>query len=273
MKVQSWFVGEFLGAFLLVFFGCGSVCAAVFTGAQVGIVQIAIVWGVGIAVAIYLTSSLSGAHLNPAVTIAFAVFSGFPLRRVPGYLVAQLLGAFFAAMVLHGIFGSMITDYESSKGLTRGAAGSEASAMVYGEYFPNPGGEVLTPQQKETITLPRAFFIECVGTAVLLLVICGLTDRKNKGRSDHLNPILIGLTVTLLISLLAPLTQAGFNPARDLGPRLFSALAGWKEIPFTTNGSGWWLVYLVAPTCGGLLGAGLHRVFLARAYESSADPR
>ena len=77
---------------------------------------------------------------------------------------------------------------------------------------------------------------------------------------------MIGLTVTVLISLLAPLTQAAFNPARDFGPRLFSSLAGWKEIPFTTNGQGWWLVYLLGPIAGGLLGGGIYCTFLKRIY-------
>ena len=77
-RVPGWFTGEFFGTFLLVFFGCGSVCAAVTTGAQVGVFQVAIVWGLGIATAIYLTGALSGAHLNPAVTVSMAVWSDFP---------------------------------------------------------------------------------------------------------------------------------------------------------------------------------------------------
>src|SRR3954454_24513025 len=100
MKLPPWLVGEFIGTFLLVFFGCGSVAAAVLLGAQVGVFQVAIVWGLGIALAIYLTGSLSGAHLNPAVTCAFVTCGNFPMRRVPGYVVAQFGGAFAASAVL-----------------------------------------------------------------------------------------------------------------------------------------------------------------------------
>src|SRR5215217_9145339 len=97
---RSWVVGEFLGTFLLVFFGCGSVATAVLTGAQVGIFQVAIVWGIGITTAIYLTGSLSGAHLNPAVTIGLATWNAFPWRNVPRYVAAQFAGAIFASAVL-----------------------------------------------------------------------------------------------------------------------------------------------------------------------------
>jgi hypothetical protein len=99
--VPGWFIGEFFGTFLLVFFGCGSVFAAVLTGAQVGIFQVAIVWGLGIATAIFLTGSLSGAHLNPAVTIGMAAWARFSKRRVLPYIATQLLGAFVASAVLY----------------------------------------------------------------------------------------------------------------------------------------------------------------------------
>lgn len=103
--IPRWFTGEFFGTFLLVFFGCGSVCAAVLTGAQVGVFQVAIVWGLGIATAIHLTGALSGAHLNPAVTVGTAVWSDFPKKRVAPYIVTQMLGAFVGAAVLYLLFG------------------------------------------------------------------------------------------------------------------------------------------------------------------------
>jgi len=256
VKFPAWVIGEFLGTFLLVFFGCGSVCVAVVTDVEMSLWQVALVWGVGVAVAIYATSSLSGAHLNPAVTLALAVFRGFERRRVLGYFGGQLLGAFCAAAVLQVIFGGAIEGFEKGSGIVRGEAGSEASAMVYGEYFPNPEGEALSAEAKESVSTLQAFLIEVGGTGVLVLVVFWLTRRKRQ----KLNPVWIGLTVAGLIVVLAPFTQGCFNPARDFGPRVFSALAGWGEIPFTTNGEGWWLVYIVAPLCGGLVGAGLWRL-------------
>jgi glycerol uptake facilitator protein len=268
--LPAWVIGEFVGTFILVFFGCGSVCAAVTTGAQVGIFEVAIVWGLGIATAIYLTAALSGAHLNPAVTISLAAWGDFPKRRVSGYIVTQIAGAFAAAAVLYVIFGGAVTEFEAKNGIVRGQAGSEASAMVFGEYFPNPGGKPLKEGHSGRMTQARAFVAEVVGTALLLLVIFCTTDPKNQHRPQVLTAATIGLTVTMLISLLGPLTMACFNPARDFGPRLFSSMAGWGSVPFTANGMGWLTVYVIAPIAGGLLGGGVYRLFFRRHYAAGS---
>ena len=267
-SLPGWFIGEFVGTLLLVFFGCGSVCAALTTGAQVGVFQVAIVWGLGIATAIYLTGSLSGAHLNPAVTVSLAVWGDFQRSRVLPYIAVQMLGAFSAAVVIYLIFGDAIRSYENQHDILRGQPGSEATAMVFGEFFPSPGGRPLTEAHRELMSHVRAFGAEVIGTAVLLLVIFCVSDQRNKTRPQILTAASIGLTVTLLISLLGPLTMACFNPARDFGPRLFSAIAGWKSVPFTANGLGWFTVYIIAPMIGGLLGGAIYRIFLCPAYEA-----
>lgn len=266
-RVPPWFTGEFFGTFLLVFFGCGSVAASVLTGAQTGVFQVAIVWGLGIALAISLTGALSGAHLNPAVTISLAAWSGFPKRRILPYCVAQVCGAFAAAALLHFFFGGTLEGFEAAHHIVRGASGSEASAMIYGEYFPNPGGHPLTEEARLLVSPAAAFGVEMAATAVLLLVILCVTDPRNGARPRMLTAAAIGLTVTLLISLFAPLTMACFNPARDLGPRLFSAVAGWGGLPFRVNGSGWLTVYVLAPILGGLLGGGLYRLVFHPGYR------
>lgn len=263
--IPAWVIGEFVGTFLLVFFGCGSVCAAVTTGAQVGVFQVAIVWGLGIATAIYLTAALSGAHLNPAVTISLAMWGDFPKSRVGGYIITQMAGAFVASAVLYVIFGGAIIEFETKNNIVRGEVGSEASAMVFGEYYPNPLGKPFKETNLDRMSQGRAFTAEVVGTAILLLVIFCTTDANNKNNPQILTAATIGLTVTILISLLGPLTMACFNPARDFGPRLFSSVAGWGSIPFTTNGVGWLTVYIIAPIMGGLLGGGIYR-FLFRPH-------
>src|ERR1041384_274533 len=127
MKIPAWIVGECGGTLLLVFFGFGSVAAAVLTGAQVGIFQVAIVWGLGIATAIYLTGALSGAHLNPAVTCALATGGRFPAQRVLPYILIQMAGAFAAAVILHAIYAGPLAAFEAAHGIVRGEIGSEAS--------------------------------------------------------------------------------------------------------------------------------------------------
>jgi glycerol uptake facilitator protein len=267
--IPPWVCGEVVGTFLLVFFGCGSVASAVLTGAQVGIFQVAIIWGLGIATAIHLTASLSGAHLNPAVTLSFAIWRGFPRRRVVPYIFCQVLGSILASAVLYVIFADALTVFEQKNGITRGLPGSEASAMIFGEYFPNPGGRPLV-MAPGLATHVGAFFTEVIGTAILLLVIFAMTDEQNENRPHILTPAMIGLTVTMLISLFGPITMACFNPARDFGPRLFSTWAGWGVVPFTANGWGWLTVYVLAPFLGGLLGGGAYVWLLKPGYKEVA---
>jgi glycerol uptake facilitator protein len=271
MKVPRWFVGEFLGTFLLVFFGCGSVAAATLLGAQVGVFQVAIVWGLGIALAIHLTGALSGAHLNPAVTCALAASGRFPVRRIGGYVTAQFCGAFAAAAALHAAYAGALHAYESAHGIVRGAPGSEATAMIFGEFFPNPNGNPLIEVARGLVSPGAAFFVETLGTAVLVLVVLGATDKRNTGRPRELAPAMIGLTATTIISLFAPLTQAGLNPARDLAPRVWSALAGWGTVPFTANGWGWLIVYVLGPLVGGQVAALVYLIFLRPAYAAKAE--
>lgn len=266
-KLSKWVIGELLGTFLLVFFGCGAVASAVTSGALVGVFQVAIVWGLGIATAIHLTASLSGAHLNPAVTVTMAMFRAFPKSRVVPYIAVQLLGAFLASAALYLVFHEPLSGFERANGITRGMPGSEASAKVFGEYFPNPGPTGLTAEAKAAFSPASAFAAEVIGTALLLIVILGVTDPKNTTMPSVLIAPTIGLTVTILICLLGPLTMACFNPARDLAPRIFSSLAGWGKIPFTANGSGWFTIYMIAPTLGGVLGGVFYTKLLAPSYS------
>ena len=273
-------IAEFLGTFLLIFFGCGAVHAAVLTGAQSGLWQVAIVWGVAIMLAIYAVGAVSGAHINPAMTIASMIWRGFPKSRVIPYIVAQVAGAFVAAAALFVLFEPYIAAREAAKGVTRGEAGSEMTAMCYGEYFPAPGsigaGEgPYSPEahlQLTSLMSPgRAFFAEFLGTAILAFVVFAATDSRNPGAPVSSNaPVFIGLTVSVLISVIAPLTQACFNPARDFGPRLFASMAGWGSIALPgLNDLNWLWVYIVAPTAGAIVGAGFYDFLIRPAHPAA----
>lgn len=267
-------VAEAAGTFLLVLLGVGAVHAAVLTDAQTGVWQVAVVWAIAVAVAIHATAAVSGAHVNPAITAAFAAFGGFPRRFVLPYWGAQLIGATAAGVVLLLVFGDALRGFEAAEGIVRGAPGSERSAMCFGEYFPNPG--MASVAALAEVGTGSAFLAELVGTAVLAFVVFALADPANAavpGRST--TPLLIGLTVAALISVLAPLSQAGFNPARDLGPRLVAWSAGWGEIAIPGPRGGFFTVYVLAPIVGALAGAGLFRISLRRAYapaDRTGDP-
>ncbi len=260
---------EILGTAMLVFFGIGSVHVAVLCGMQVGIWQIAIVWALIISLSIYALGAISGAHLNPAVTIAMAAFAKFPLKKVVPFIVSQLIGAIIAAIILYVLFSGIIQTFETQNGIVRGKPGSERSAMIYGEYFPNPDVKAAKAWNDDVVSLPQAMLAEMIGTACLLLMIMALTDPNNQGNAGrYLAPIFIGLTVAIGISICAPLTQAGFNPARDFGPRLVAWFTGWNEIAIPGPRGGFFTVYILSPIIGGLVGAMLYRFGIAPIYAT-----
>lgn len=255
---------ELIGTFVLVFFGVGAVHAAVLTGAQAGLWQVAIVWAVAISLAIYATSAISGAHINPAITIAFTVFRGFSRRKVLPYIVSQVLGAFLGAVVLHILFCNILSSFEQAHEIVRGSPGSELSAMVYGEYFPNPAVAHSAGWRLGVVTHRQAMLAEAIGTAFLAFFVFAVTETRNQaGPGRHLRPLFIGLTVAIIISIIAPITQAGLNPARDFGPRFFSYLAGWGVIAIPGPRGGFFTVYILAPILGAVAGAGVYHHLLA----------
>jgi glycerol uptake facilitator protein len=275
-------LAECLGTYLLILFGCGAVHASVLTGAQSGLWQVAIVWGVAIMLAIYTVGAVSGAHINPAITLAFAVWGRFPWRGVSPYVLAQLTGAFLAAATLFLLFNPYLKAREQEKQVVRGSPGSEITAMCYGEYFPSPGplSNAEGPYSIDAhqrlnalVSEPTAFVAEFLGTLVLAMVVFAVTDDRNPGAPPvGLAPVFIGLTVSALISVIAPLTQACFNPARDFGPRVFAFLAGWGSVALPgTRGMGFLTVYIVAPILGAITGSGLYLHVLRAPKELSDD--
>jgi glycerol uptake facilitator protein len=276
-------LAEALGTFLLVFFGCGAVHVAVLTGAISGLWQVAIVWAVAIMLAIYVVGAISGAHINPAITLALAAWGRFPWGGVLSYILAQLVGAFAAAAVLFLLYGPFLADKEREKQVVRGQPGSEITAMCYGEFFPNPGrlgGGVgpYSPEEHERhnvlVTEPIAFAAELLGTLLLALVVFAVTDERNAAApAARLGPVFIGLAVAVLIMVIAPLTQACFNPARDFGPRLFAALAGWGRVALPGRGTGFLTVYILAPIVGAIAGGGLYQLVLQRCLPRPEEER
>ncbi len=262
-------IAEFVGTFILVLFGVGCVHSAVLTGAQSGLWQVAIVFGLAISLAIYATGAISGTHINPAVTVSMMVFRGFPVGRVLPYIGSQVAGAFLAAAVLYAMFSGPLQHFENANSIVRGKAGSEMSAMCYGEYFPNPAIAQTLHWSNDVMPLPTAMLAEAVGTAFLVFFVFSLTDDRNRGGPGKaVAPLLIGLGIAIIISIIAPLTQSGLNPARDFGPRLFAWMAGWGDIAIPGPRGGFFTVYILAPIIGGLLGAAAYSFLLGSAHAT-----
>lgn len=247
MSYSKEFIGEFLGTFILVLFGCGSVGVSILFEAYNSLLQIAIVWGIGVTLAIYLTRHLSCAHLNPAVSLAMVVAKRMSVRKLPVYLLAQFIGAFVAGLSLYLLFGPSIVNWEVTHNILRGSAESTQVAKMFGEYYSNQGSNAI-------VSMPLAMAAEAFGTFLLLLLIFALTEGCNIGRpTEALAPMFIGLTVTAIICLIAPLTQAGLNPARDFSPRLVAWLFGWGDAAFPDKYGGFFFVYILSPVAGAIL--------------------
>jgi glycerol uptake facilitator protein len=253
--------GEFLGTFMLVLFGTGAVAVTVLFKAHVGLLQVAAVWGIGVTLAIYATRHLSCAHLNPAVSLGMVLANRMSARLLPWYVAAQLLGAIAAGGMVIMLFGDSIASYEAAHQITRGTSASVRTAMMFGEYFPNPEVVDISP----VVTMGTAALAEGLGTFLLVMLIFVLTEGCNVGRpGDRTTPVFIGAAVAAIISVVGPLTQAGLNPARDFGPRLVAYLAGWDSVAIPGPRGGFLTVYILAPFLGGAAAAICFRFLVSR---------
>ncbi|GFN46598.1 glycerol uptake facilitator protein [Candidatus Regiella insecticola] len=246
-------IAEFIGTGLLMFFGVGCVAALKLTGAGFGQWEISLIWGMGVAMAVYLTAAISGAHLNPAVTITFWLFSSFNIRNVMPYILAQMLGAFCGAALIYGLYHNLFIDFEQNHHMTRGAANSLELAGVFSTY----------PHQN--ISVYQAFIVETVITAILMCLILALTDDGHGIPRGPLAPLLIGILIAVIGASIGPLTGFALNPARDFGAKVFSYLAGWGTIAFTGGlDIPYFIIPIFAPILGALLGAFGYRMLIGR---------
>ncbi|UYU31730.1 MIP/aquaporin family protein [Siccibacter colletis] len=251
-------IAEFLGTGLLIFFGVGCVAALKVAGAAFGQWEISIIWGLGVAMAIYLTAGVSGAHLNPAVTIALWLFVGFDKRKVVPFIIAQFAGAFCAAALVYGLYYNLFYDYELTHQMVRGSVESLELAGIFSTY-PNP-----------LLNFGQAFAVEMVITAVLMGVILALNDNGNGLPRGPMAPLLVGLLIAIIGGAMGPLTGFAMNPARDLGPKTFAWLAGWGNVAFTGGRDiPYFLVPLFGPVVGAALGAFGYRKLIGRHLPSA----
>ncbi|RRV07033.1 aquaporin [Pseudomonas sp. v388] len=243
-------LAEFLGTALMIFFGTGCVAALKVAGATFGLWEICIIWGLAVSMGIYLSAGVSGAHLNPAVSIALALFAGFEKRKLPFYISAQVAGAFCGAGLVYLLYISLFFEFEHAHQMVRGSVESLELASAFTTY-PNAA-----------ISVGQAFLVEVVITTILMCVIMAIGDDKNGLPRGAMAPLLIGLLVAVIGASMGPLTGFAMNPARDFGPKLMIFIAGWGEVAFTGGRDiPYFLVPVFAPILGACLGAAGYRMF------------
>ena len=217
-------VTELLGTFWLVLGGCGSAVIAASSPLGIGMLGVALAFGLTVLTMAFAIGHISGCHLNPAVSVGLFVGGRFPARELPAYIIAQLLGGILAAALLYYI-ASGREGFDIAAGL---------ASNGYGEHSPGK------------YSMAAGFVTELVMTAMFVIIILGATDKR---APPGLAPIAIGLALTLIHLISIPVTNTSVNPARSTGPALM--VGGWAIAQL-------WMFW-VAPLIGAVVGGGIYR--------------
>lgn len=263
---------EFLGTFVLIMFGLGCVAVAVVglpgSGRQsvpfgsANWLIIAFGWGLGVVFGVHIAGGVSGAHINPAVTLAFAVRRGFPWRKVLPYWVAQLAGAFVAAALVYAVYRPAIYAYDAANNIASRSQSKDTFAIFAtfpAKYFgTSPWGPLLD---------------QIVGTALLVAIIAAIIDNRNQAPGANLGGWLIGFLVVAIGLSYGVNAGYAINPARDLGPRLWTAIEGWNPLAFPgPDGEQFWWIPIVGPLVGGVVGILVYDLFVGQVLAVRTGP-
>ncbi|KAH8080731.1 aquaporin [Cristinia sonorae] len=247
---------EFLGVLLLVLFGSGvnaqttlSASKAVSTSPAGDYTSAVLGWGVGLALGGWVSAGISGGHINPAVTISFALLRDFPWKKVPAYITAQVLGGICGA-------GIVYANYHQAIDLFENGARTLSTAGFFGTFT--------APH----LSAAGAFFEEFLGTAVLLLVICAVTDKRNSPPPSGLVPLVLFFTLMGIAAAIGWQTGFALNPARDFGPRALTAMVGYGKQVFTYRNHYWIWCGIMAPILGGITGVFAYDALIFTGDES-----
>jgi len=249
---------EFLGVAILIIFGNGVDCQVVLSAnpkvasSQKGdYLSINFGWAVGTALGVWVSGGISGGHINPAITLAFATFRGFPWKKVPIYIFAQILGGIVGAGVVYANYFHAIDIVEGGRGVR-----TLATAGLFSTYA------------LDYMTNVSAFFEEFLGTTVLVIVVLAINDRKNGPPPAGLAPLALFFLVLGIGNALGLQTGYAINPARDLGPRILTAMVGYGKEVFTFRNQYWIWCPIIGPILGALFGASLYDAFLYTGEEN-----
>jgi MIP family channel proteins len=241
---------EFLGTLVLIAFGAGVVAQVILSNQQNGTYfSINFAWGLAVTMGIYIAGGVSGAHLNPAVTLALAVRRGFAWPKVIPYWLAQTAGAFTGAALVFFVYREAFNSFDNG---TRMVLGEKGTAGIFSTY-PQP-----------YLSLFGGLVDQIFGTAILLLMIMAIGDARNNA-AGNLGPIVVGFLVMVIGMAFGFNAGYAINPARDLGPRLFTAVAGWGPEVFRA-GDYWFWIPIIGPLIGGPLGAFVYDALIGRHF-------
>ncbi|XP_077119941.1 aquaporin-9 isoform X1 [Ranitomeya variabilis] len=233
-------LSEFFGTCLLVTFTCCSVATSVLNyGSSGGALGTTIGCSLAVTMAVYATGGVSGGHVNPAVSFAMCMTGKLSWVKLPFYISAQFLGAFTGSAAVFGVYYDALIKYS---GGVFTVTGPNATAHIFATY-PSPYLSTL-----------NGLADQMMSTALLLILIFAIFDKKNMPAPSGLEPIAVGLLILTLALSLGSNCGGAMNPARDLGPRIFTALAGWGSEVFTAGNSFWWIP-VVGPMCGAVIGS------------------
>lgn len=250
----SQLIGEVLGTFVLILLGDGVVAnvglAPRLAGTAYDWNTITLGWAFAVIVAVYISAGVSGAHINPAVTLALAVRRDFPWAKVVPYILAQMVGAFLGALGVYLVYRDGLV----SAGLPNVWATGPGSVFETAFWGAASSGRV------GGYSLPTAIIAEFFGTVVLMWGVLASGDSKNTGLLNNLGPFLVGGTVLAVGLSLGGPSGYSINPARDLGPRIFGALAGTQNL---FSGLYWLVPPVLVPAIAGPIGALLYDLFVS----------
>ncbi|CCL98851.1 uncharacterized protein FIBRA_00857 [Fibroporia radiculosa] len=270
---------EFFGVMILIFFGTGVDCQVVLSAntnvaptPKGDYLSISFGWAVGTALGVWVSSGISGGHINPAVTIALAAFRGFPWRKVPIYIFAQIMGGVCGAGIIYANYIHAIDIVEGGRHI-RTVPGT---ASLFSTYALDYMTSVSCFWDEASSRRPLAAWDlladhigrQFVGTFALVMVVCALNDRNNGPPPPGLVPLALFITILGIGAALGMQTGYAINPARDLGPRLLTAMVGYGKAVFTFRHQYWLWCPVIAPIVGGLIAALVYDIFIYVGGES-----
>ncbi|CAL1265801.1 unnamed protein product [Larinioides sclopetarius] len=219
-----------------------------------GVIVSSIGWGLAVAIAVAIAGSISGGHVNPAVTFALASVKKCPWKYVAHYMVAQYLGGFIAAALVYIVYYDAINEFDN--GQRQLPPHFNSTAQIFSTY----------PQ--DFVSIGSCLLDQVVATALLLIVVCAAIDQRYKRVPPYYQPTIVGLGLISIFLAFGYNCGAPLNPARDLGPRIFTLLAGWGLETFTFRRHLWFWVPFLGPHIGALIGVWLYSFFVDLSFAN-----